>query len=484
VSLYAAGLNRARYGSQTLHAEWTKLRTLASTGWLLLAAAALTVSLSAVADAAASCPAGGCQADPAKLSLTGVQAGQAVVAVIAVLAVSGEYSTGMIRVTLTAVPRRLTVLAAKAALVTGLVLAVSAVAAAACLLAGRLILPGHGFTAAHGFPPLSPGDGPVLRAVCGSVLYLALIALLSLGVATAVREAAVAIGLVLGLLYLFPVVASVAANPHWQRHLEQIGPMTAGLDIQATTALGALPLTPWQGLGVLAAWAAAALLAGALVLRCRDALVSRAEFSGTFFAAAERMMSITGDAVRVGGERPAGGRPHETTGAAMKYYLLAMHQPVGDPPPPEILEPIMRDLGAVRLEMQAAGVWVFDGGLHGPEASTVLQVRDGEVLVTDGPYAEGKEHLGGFVIIKVPTWTPRSAGPAGGPRPCGCCRSRSARSTATPSPERPRGGADRARDLPRVPGRVRAGGRRPGLPLRRHRRLRGGGPGRLRRRRP
>jgi len=77
----------------------------------------------------------------------------------------------------------------------------------------------------------------------------------------------------------------------------------------------------------------------------------------------------------------------------MKYYLLALHQPVGDPPPPETLEPIMREVAAV---------WVFDGGLHGPEASTVLRVRDGELLTTDGPYAEGKEHLGGFVIIKVP----------------------------------------------------------------------------------
>ena len=83
----------------------------------------------------------------------------------------------------------------------------------------------------------------------------------------------------------------------------------------------------------------------------------------------------------------------------MKYYMLAMHQPVGDPPPTEVLGPIMGDLAAVKAEMKAAGVWVFDGGLHGPEASTVLRVRDGEVLTTDGPYAGGNEHLGGFVII-------------------------------------------------------------------------------------
>jgi ABC-2 type transport system permease protein len=255
-----------------LHAEWTKLRTLAGTGWLLVGTVAATAGVSVFAVESTSCRDGlGCPGDPAKLSLTGVQFGQAVVVILAVLAVSGEYSTGMIRVTLTAMPRRLTVLAAKAALVAGLVLAAGAVTVLASVLAGRLILPGHGFTAAHGYPPLSLGDGPVLRAACGSVLYLALIALLSLGLATAVRESAVAIGLVLGLLYVFPVVTSVVGNAHWQRHLEQIGPMTAGLDIQATANLSSLPLTPWEGLGVLALWAAGALVVGALVFRFRDA---------------------------------------------------------------------------------------------------------------------------------------------------------------------------------------------------------------------
>jgi ABC-2 type transport system permease protein len=81
----------------------------------------------------------------------------------------------------------------------------------------------------------------------------------------------VAIGLVLGLLYLFPIVAGVVSDPYVQRHLEQIAPMTAGLEIQATTGLRSLPLSPWAGLGVLAAWAAGALLAGGLLLRLRDA---------------------------------------------------------------------------------------------------------------------------------------------------------------------------------------------------------------------
>jgi ABC-2 type transport system permease protein len=111
----------------------------------------------------------------------------------------------------------------------------------------------------------------VLRAAAGSVLYLALIALLSLGAATALREAAAAIGVVLGLLYLFPIIAAVAGNATVSRHLEQIGPMTAGLAIQATTGLNTLPISPWTGLGVLAAWAAGALLLGGLLLRLRDA---------------------------------------------------------------------------------------------------------------------------------------------------------------------------------------------------------------------
>jgi ABC-2 type transport system permease protein len=81
----------------------------------------------------------------------------------------------------------------------------------------------------------------------------------------------VAIGLVIGLLYVFPVVTSVIGNQQWQRHLEQAGPMTAGLYIQATANLRSLPLSPWQGLGVLALWAAGALVIGALILRFRDA---------------------------------------------------------------------------------------------------------------------------------------------------------------------------------------------------------------------
>jgi ABC-2 type transport system permease protein len=102
-------------------------------------------------------------------------------------------------------------------------------------------------------------------------LYLTLIALLSLGLAAAVRDSAAAIGLVLGVLYLFPLAAAVIPNPALARHLQQIGPLPAGLDAQATTGINALPLPPWQGLGVVALWTAGALLLGALALTLRDA---------------------------------------------------------------------------------------------------------------------------------------------------------------------------------------------------------------------
>jgi ABC-2 type transport system permease protein len=169
-------------------------------------------------------------------------------------------------------PRRMAVLAAKAACLTGVVAAAGTAAVLSSVLAGRLILPGHGFTAARGFPLLSLASGPVLRAAAGSVLYLALVGLLSLGVATAARDSATAIGTVLALLYLAPVIAqAVAANPVWYHRFERYAPMMAGLTIQATAGVRHLPISPWGGLGVLAAWAGGALLAGAIVLWRRDA---------------------------------------------------------------------------------------------------------------------------------------------------------------------------------------------------------------------
>ena len=86
----------------------------------------------------------------------------------------------------------------------------------------------------------------------------------------------------------------------------------------------------------------------------------------------------------------------------MKQYLLSVYQPAGDVPAPDVLDEIMSELDAVNREMKAAGAWVFAGGLHDPSSATVVRVRDDEVLMTDGPFAEGKEHLGGITILAAP----------------------------------------------------------------------------------
>jgi hypothetical protein len=85
----------------------------------------------------------------------------------------------------------------------------------------------------------------------------------------------------------------------------------------------------------------------------------------------------------------------------MKQYLLSIYQPDGDPPPPEVLDKVMRDIGGLIQEAKAAGVWVFNGGLHPPSTATVVRLSERELLMTDGPFAEGKEHIGGFLIIKA-----------------------------------------------------------------------------------
>jgi hypothetical protein len=82
--------------------------------------------------------------------------------------------------------------------------------------------------------------------------------------------------------------------------------------------------------------------------------------------------------------------------------VLSIYQPDGDPPPSELLDKVMRDIDTLIGEVKAAGAWVFNGGLHPPNLASVLRVRGGHVLTTDGPYAESKEHIGGFIIIRAP----------------------------------------------------------------------------------
>lgn len=243
---------------RAVRAEWTKLRSLTSTPVLVAAMVAGTVALGALVvspvDADDCAPALGCAVDIPRLSLVGVHVAQLLAAVLAVLAVSGEYSCGMARTTFTAMPGRLRVIAARAVVVTGVTLAAAAVAVLASVLVARVILAGNGVA------PLSLSDGPTLRAAAGTVLYLGLISLLSLGVALLVRDAAVALTSVAGLLYLVPILAQFV--PSAAEVMLRYGPMTAGLAVQNTIAVEPAVLGPWAGLGVLVVWSGTALAFG------------------------------------------------------------------------------------------------------------------------------------------------------------------------------------------------------------------------------
>jgi hypothetical protein len=85
----------------------------------------------------------------------------------------------------------------------------------------------------------------------------------------------------------------------------------------------------------------------------------------------------------------------------MKQYLLSVYQPDGPTPPPEVLDEVMRDVAAWNEELKAAGAWVFTGRLHPASTAAVVRLRDGDMLMTDGPFVEGKEHIGGFTIIEA-----------------------------------------------------------------------------------
>ena len=236
-----------------LHAEWTKLRTVPEAAVLLLLTVVLTVGVSVTAAAF-----GGI--DRVYVSLLGVQLGQAVVAAWGVQILAGEFGTGLARATVTAIPRRLTVLAAKATLLLAGVLAAAVVSVGVSVLAGRALIDGYPAT----------GTGTLLRAAGGAVAYLLLMALLGLGAAAILRGAVTATGVVLGLLYLGPAILNFFIDPDWQRFLYRIMPGTAGQAVMSTVDLGTLPIRPISGLIVAAIWSFVTLGIGAAVFCARD----------------------------------------------------------------------------------------------------------------------------------------------------------------------------------------------------------------------
>lgn len=256
--------------TDSLRAEWTKLRTQTTTAWLLFGAVAAIVGISAAAGASAHESGIVHAGDATRLSLVGVYLGQVVIATLAVIAITEEYSSGMMRVTLAAMPRRVSVLAAKAINLSALTMIAGALAVVGSLLVGRLMFPGDGLDPAHGYTLVSLGSAATLRAAGGTVIYLMLIALLSLGLAAVIRDTAVSIGAVVGLLFVPQLLVHIIGGT-LGRHIEEFAPMTSGLAIQHTTNLRKLPIQPWPGLAVLLGWAAASLLLAGAVLRARDA---------------------------------------------------------------------------------------------------------------------------------------------------------------------------------------------------------------------
>jgi ABC-2 type transport system permease protein len=255
-----------------LRAEWTKLRTVRSSWWALSLAFGLTVVMSvfiaSTVNTSGKAP-GDSGEDVMMLSLGGVLFGQFAVVTLAVVAITTEHATGTIRATFAANPRRHAVLGAKAAIVAATVLAVGLVGSLLAFLAAQPILHGNGFVELNGYTALSLGDGQSLRAVGGSAVYLALIALFSLGVGAILRHTGAAITTVLALMFV-PLILSGMLSESARETVQQIAPMTAGICIQTMPGHGA-PLSPGAGIAVLAAWAAAAMLGALWLIGRRDA---------------------------------------------------------------------------------------------------------------------------------------------------------------------------------------------------------------------
>ncbi|GGJ57687.1 ABC transporter permease [Streptomyces brasiliensis] len=242
-----------------LHAEWTKLRTVPSTWWLLGATVVLTVVAGAAAASSLTtevCPSlEACHEDTVKLSLTGVWLGQSTCLVLGALSMGSEYGTGTMRTTLTAMPVRGRVLLAKAVAL-----------ALPTALAGAVAVVTSLWTASR----ILRVQGPLLRAAVGSVLLLTLVALLGLALATLLRDTAAGVTVGLGLLYVVPLLADMLHSPTWQHRLQRWAPMPAALSVQATRDLARLPIAPWPGLGVLAAYATGLLAVAGVLFRLRD----------------------------------------------------------------------------------------------------------------------------------------------------------------------------------------------------------------------
>ena len=264
---FTAGDARAG-GLQALRAEWVKLRTVRSTFWSLLLLAGVSILFTALQSSGSSTEGGSPGApgdnDLVLESLTGIWFGQIAAAVLAVLAITSEYSTGMIRATFAANPRRRTVLATKAVVVCGVVLVVGLATSIACFQLGQWFFRGNGFTYENGYPAVTLADGEALRAVLGSGLYLGVLAVFSLGVGAIVRHTAGAITVVLAAI-LAPVIAIGFLPENLAEPLEKSSLMGAGIAIQQTVERSDnIPLEPAAAVAVVTAYGVGRAARGSL----------------------------------------------------------------------------------------------------------------------------------------------------------------------------------------------------------------------------
>jgi hypothetical protein len=256
-----------RTATNLLASEWTKIRSVRSTYWTLIAAAAATIGLSAIICAVFVAqydhltPQDKAGFDAASASLAGGILGQFAIAVLGVLVITGEYASGMIRTTFAAVPRRLTVLAAKVAVFGGLTLAATTTACFTAFFIGQAILSAKDIGVSIAAPH-------ALRTVVGTALYLTILGLLSLGLGALVRKTAGALSAVVGILFVLPVLANFL--PSSLEAVEKYLPSNAG-QVIIGGAGGTDTLTPWVGLGVFGLYAVAGLAAAAFALVHRDA---------------------------------------------------------------------------------------------------------------------------------------------------------------------------------------------------------------------
>jgi ABC-2 type transport system permease protein len=236
----------------------------------VLAVVGLSVSLGVISASTSQTDGGGPGDDDVVLfSLVGLFLGQVGAVALGVLAIGAEYSTGTIRTTFVADPRRREVLVAKIVVVGALVLAAGVVATVGSFLAGQAILHTNGYVEANGYSQVTLADGPAQRAVAGGALYLLAAALLGLGMGAILRSTAGAVSLVLALLFVPSVIGVTGFLP------DRIGdPIVKASPLSRLNILATVeqpPTRPWPGLAIAAAWALGALVVALVLVRRRDA---------------------------------------------------------------------------------------------------------------------------------------------------------------------------------------------------------------------